>query len=83
VATACAGIVVAVGTEQSDKLDKFDVGDQVCATFVSPNPLGCLAEYCVVKQALTAKKPSNHSFLEASTLCSSAVTAQTLVESGV
>lgn len=79
----CAGIVVAVGTKQSDALNKFDVGDEVYATFVSPNPLGCLAEYCVVQQALTSKKPSSLSFMEASTLCSSAVTAQTVVDTGV
>jgi NADPH:quinone reductase-like Zn-dependent oxidoreductase len=79
----CSGVVVAVGAKQSAKHDKFDMGDQVYATFVSPNPLGCLAEYCVVKQALAAKKPAGLSFLEASTLASSAVTAQTLVETHV
>eukprot|EP00164_Ancoracysta_twista_P005309 GFYU01007268.1.p1 GENE.GFYU01007268.1~~GFYU01007268.1.p1 ORF type:complete len:393 (+),score=65.75 GFYU01007268.1:143-1180(+) len=76
----CAGVVVAVGSDQSDGHDKFSVGDEIYATFVDPNPLGCLAEYCVVRQTLASRKPHNITFLEASTLGSSGVTAQTLVE---
>lgn len=79
----CCGVVVAVGPKQSAKHDSFAVGDRVYATYVEPNPLGCLAEYCVVKQALAANKPEGLSFLEASTLGSSAVTAQTVVETHV
>ena len=79
----CCGVVVAVGPKQSAEHDSFAVGDRVYATFVDPNPLGCLAEYCVVKQALAANKPEGLSFLEASTLGSSAVTAQTVVETHV
>ncbi|CAK9100641.1 NADPH-dependent alkenal/one oxidoreductase [Durusdinium trenchii] len=50
-------------------------GDAIYATFVTPKPIGCLAEFAVVKAALAAKKPDALSFEEACTLGSSAATA--------
>jgi len=72
-----AGVVEAVG----DKVERFQVGDEVYFSG-DVRRSGCFAEYCLVDERITGRKPRNLSFEEAAAIPLTFLTAWEGLEEG-